>query len=207
MAVPVVAMGWALCGGWEDEQFRRMQKDRDDADDKAGSMTIVAIHVIAVSIPLLIAVMSFFSFLYVFFKYRVTKQMLTIKKSVAKNMKKSAVTPEAAEEEEGKEGKEGDEEQEKKEGATRDPQPADGPSTEAAGAAQEDEDRKTMRQSKMKKKKKKKKGTAAGTARQRRDWLKDDDSDDSHESWSSWSSWEPGVGDGAGGLVAAITYQ
>ena len=205
MCVPIVALGWALCGGWEATEVQLLGA----TGDKFGDAAIVGLHLCVLIVPVIMGVCCFAWFLYIFCKYRVSKEVAAIKRIVSSSVQpkdddegEKGDEPEAEKKEsvevEKKESVEADEKNKESVDEQRDAEPtAAGPSTEAAaedGAGEKSEKKSNV------KSKKKKKGT-----RQRRDWLKDENSDDSHEDWSSWSSWDPGVSDGAGDILSIVT--
>ena len=168
-----MAMGWALCGGWEATELHLTMKERGN-EDEVGATAIVVMHMMVLIVPALMGLFSVISFLFVSFRYRVNKKWEERQSRMAAN-KPAAVKPVEDEDED-----DDDEEEE-----------------------EEDEGRKASRKAKAKKKqellapgpkaahlnlvkKKPKKRTG-----QRRDWINDDDDIDSAaDSWSSWSSWE-----------------
>ena len=68
MAVPILAMGWALSGGWEDAELRELRTFK--AEDTLGVNTLVALHVGLLVVPCLLGMFSAISFVVVAFRHR-----------------------------------------------------------------------------------------------------------------------------------------
>ncbi len=52
LAIPIMAMGWSLSGGWEDEMKVNSPTETFKADDTLGADVLVYLHVLVIAVPL-----------------------------------------------------------------------------------------------------------------------------------------------------------
>merc|ERR1712072_1431032 len=70
LAIPIVAMGWSLSGGWEDEMKVNSPTETFKADDTLGANVLVYLHMFVIAVPLFLGLFFVLSFFYVMFRYK-----------------------------------------------------------------------------------------------------------------------------------------